>query len=235
LIKPHGLDRDQRWVEAVGLYQQALIEVAAAAQLAPPQQLDAVVFKLDLERRRSRALAEDTVGALAPGGQRPGVAVPPPRLLPMERARLLRQKLMAVRAATGSVPEPLRSATLTALAGALRDAERGAAARDPRAPAASEVRLLLCAMRAVAGDRNAARLQLAQVSAADRSDPARALALGACQAALGYRDDALASLAVATNRLGPSSRFLPGPSREIQSANDWDPLRRDPRFLRIFR
>ena len=214
-------DRDLQWAEAVGLYQQALIELAAAAQLKPPQQLEAAAFKLDLERRRSRALAEDAAGPPASAAPRPAGGSPsPPRLQPVERARLLRQKMMAVRAATGSTPDALRSATLAALTGA---------------PPAPEVRLLLCATLGVSGARAAARQHLAGVSAAERSDPARALMLATCQAALGYRDDALASLSVAVNRLGPSSKFLPGPSREIQSGNDWDPLRRDPRFLRLFR
>jgi hypothetical protein len=228
-------DRDQQWAEAVGLYQQALIELAAAAQLKPPQQLETAAFKVDLERRRSRALAEDTAAPSSSGARSSGAGASSPRLLPLERGRLLRQKLMAVRAATGSTPEALRSATQGALTRALQDAEHGAAARDPRQPAAPEVRLLLCATLAVSGDRAGARLQLAALGAVERSDPARALTLAACQAALGYRDDALASLAVAVNRLGPSSKFLPGPSREIQSYNDWDPLRRDPRFLRLFR
>lgn len=228
-------DRDQRWVEAVGLYQQALIEVGAAAQLAPPQQLDQVAFKIELERRRSRALAEDAAAESNAARRPPGSATPPVRLLPMERARLLRQKLMAVRATVGSTPAALRASALAALTRVLQEAERDGGARDPAAPSAAEARMLMCATLAAAGDREAARAELARVRPDDRIDPARALPLAACQAALGWRDDALGSLAVAVARLGPSSRFLPGPSREIQSANDWDTLRTDPRFARLFR
>jgi len=236
-------DREQRWVEAVGLYQQTLLEVTAAAQALPPQQLDRVAFKIDLERRRSRALAEDAATELAAGAARRGPgsvaagvsATRGGRLLPMEKARLLRHKLMAVRAATGAAPAGLRIVTMNALAQALRESERGAAAHDPAPPSASEVRMLGCATLAAAGDGPAARAELARVRPEDRTDPVRALSLAACQAALGYRDDALGSLAVALGRLGPSSRFLPGPTREIESANDWDTLRTDPRFIRLFR
>ena len=97
------------------------------------------------------------------------------------------------------------------------------------------MRLLLCATRAAGGDEKGARLELAHVSRADRSDPTRALAMATCQAALRQNEDALASLAVAVYRLAPSSRFLPAQTRELQIANDWDPFRADPRFERIFR
>ena len=243
-------DRAHRWVEAMGLYQQALLEVTAAAQSLPPRQLERVAFKIDIERRRSRALAEDAAADLASGAAAPRGLRPPSlspsigagasaarggRLLPMERARLLRHKLMAVRAATGAAPAGLRAATLNALAHAVREGERGAATHDQASPSASEAHMLRCATLAAAGDSAAARAELARVRPDDRTDPARALSLAACQAALGYRDDALGSLAVALGRLGPSSRFLPGPSREIESANDWDTLRTDPRFIRLFR
>jgi hypothetical protein len=97
------------------------------------------------------------------------------------------------------------------------------------------VRLLLCATRAAAGDRSGARLELAHVPRASREDPAHAVALAACQAALGYDDEALGSLAVAVLRLGPSTRLLPAQTRDLRQANDWDVLRGDPRFERLFR
>lgn len=237
-------DRAQQWVEAAGAYQQALLEATAAPGLAAPARLEAVTFKIDLERRRSRALAEDEAARQwSATRQRTGPPTDPPaRLLPLERARLLRLKMMAVRAATGITPGPLRTATLSALARALVDAESGATTQDSTgnrladrsAPPLAEIRLLSCATLGASGDRAAARQQLGLVAPADRGDPARALSLAACQVALGYRDDALASLAVTLNRFGPASRFVPGPARELQTANDWDPLRPDPRFARLF-
>lgn len=233
-------DRAQQWVQAAGAYQQALLEATAAPGISAPARLEAITFKLDLERRRSRALAEDEAArhwTEARRGTGPPTG-PPARLLPLERARLLRLKMMTVRAATGVTAAPLRTATLSALARALVDAESRVTSQgttdDRAAPPLAEVRLLSCATLGASGDRATALQQLGLVAPADRGDPARALSLAACQIALGYRDDALASLAVALNRLGPSSRFLPGPGRELQSANDWDPLRPDPRFARLF-
>ena len=229
-------DRDQRWVEAVAFYQQAVIDVGAAAETAPPQTVEYAAFKVELERRRSRALAEDAAAESPTMRRPPGSQTGPARLPPIDRARLLRHKLMAVRAATGAAPASLRAATLAALTRAREDAERADSGRAPGSPsAAAEARMLACATLAVTGDPAAARAELARVRPEDRSDPARALPLAACQAALGWRDDALGSLAVAVGRLGPSSRFLPGASREIQTANDWDTLRSDPRFARLFR
>jgi hypothetical protein len=237
-----AMDRDQRWAEAAGLYQQALIEIGAAIRFSTSAIWEQAAFKIDLERRRSRALAQVQVRAWSderlPPGQRPGTAS---QATPaVERARLLRSKLMAVRSGTGSVPPGLVSATLLALDQALRQARAGdsnksdAVRASPRAGGDPEIRLLLCATRAAAGDRMGARLELAHVAQMDRLDPARSLALGACQAALGHDDDALGSLAVAIDRLGPSQRFLPEQTRELESSNDWDPLRADPRFHRIF-
>ncbi len=246
------MDRDQRWAEAAGQYQQALIEIGAAVRFAPTPLLEQAAFKIDAERRRSRTLAQ-TEGAESgseptPGPTRgkPATAGGPAPMPALDRARLLRSKLMAVRSATGLVPAALVTETLVALGQALRQSNPrpdptgsvpnvGAPSRPQPRGGDPEIRLLLCATRAVGGDRTGARLEQAHVSQSDRFDPTRALALAACQAALGYNDQALASLAVVVSRLGPSPRFLPGQSRELQSANDWDPFRDDPRFERLFR
>lgn len=266
------MDSEQRWLEASGCYQQALVEIAATHRLhspplpssvssGPPSAapaLEAIAFKIDLERRHSRALVEGPSAAVGISG----VGAPPParpspapgRLSALERGRLLRMKVMAARSATGAVPEGLVSATLRALRRALResavtsprtdpsdseDAESGNAPNDavpsPRGTGGDpEIRLLLCATRAVNGDRRGARLELAHVTASDREDPRHALALAFCQAALGHDEDALGSLAVAVDRLGPSLRFVPSQARDLESSNDWDRLRADPRFQRIF-
>lgn len=267
-----AMDAQQHWSEAAGLYQQALVEVGAAVRLDSDRIWEQATFKIDLERRRSQVLARAGSGSWGPGadrrigGLRGGATS---ALTAIDRGRLLRLKLMSVRAATGAIPGGLLSATVGAFQTALRHQRTAAktgvdAALRPRArPAANapavsprlrlepeggvqpeggqqyggdpEVRLLLCATRAVAGDRVGARLELAHVAEADRSDPTWALVMAACQAALGYEEPALAALAVAVYRLGPSSRFLPDQTRELQTANDWDVLRLDARFDRIFR
>jgi hypothetical protein len=238
-----AMDGDQRWAEAVGLYQQALIEIGAAVRFSTTAIWEPAAFKVDIERRRSRVLAQARIRAWGdePASQGPRTGAPPQPMPALERARLLRAKLMVVRSGLGSVPPGLVSTTLVALDQALRESESNAAKKSDRLSGSRpiggdpEIRLLLCATRAAAGDRMGARLELAHVTRWDRSDPARALALATCQAALGHNDDALASLAVAIDRLGPSPRFLPEQTRELQSSNDWDPLRGDPRFGRLFR
>jgi hypothetical protein len=234
------LDGDQRWAEASALYQQALIEIGDASRLTSTPFLERAAFKIDLERQRARALAHDAAarngGVVGTAARSEKHGPSAARLPARDRARMLRLKLMLVRSTTGAVPGELVSATLGALIQALRQAEQEQPRTKDMAPVRGgdpEVRLLLCATRAVAGDRIAARLELAHVSRANRTDPARALALAACQAALRYDDDALASLAVAVYRLGPS-RLLPQQTLELAGSNDWDTLRADPRFDRLF-
>ncbi|MEO8214709.1 MAG: hypothetical protein ABI560_16020 [Myxococcales bacterium] len=276
-LRAIAMDAEQRWSQAAGLYQQALIEVGATVRFDSDLLWEQATFKIDLERRRSQVLARAGGESWGHGGDR-RIGAPrggaTPGLTAIERGRLLRLKLMSVRAATGTVPGGLLSATVGALQTALRQprtaaetaidvaprprlqSAANAAAPSPAAPSPRmrlepeggarpeggrrrggdpEVRLLLCATRAIAGDRLGARLELAHVAEADRSDPMRALVMATCQAALGYREPALGSLAVAVHRLGPSSRFLPDQTRELQTANDWDVLRLAPLFDRIFR
>lgn len=261
-----ALDREQRWSEAAALYQQALTEVASTIKVEPSPLWERATFKIDTERRRSQVLAHDSAASNARGADRRPMAAPWPtrgagggaRLSLVERGRLLRLKMMSVRAATGAVPTELFRAAIHAFNGAIGAARVGSVtattqgASPPRLASVRhgsetvsppresrggdpEVRLLLCAARAAGGDRAGARLELAHVAERDRSDPARALALAACQGALRQDDQALASLAVAVYRLGPSSRFLPGQTRELQSSNDWDVLRADARFDLLFR
>lgn len=226
------LDGQQQWFEAAATYQRALIEVGHAAGLDDAPWWEDAAFKIDLERRRSQTLARAAGRLAATRGA-------PPSNQHLDRGRLLRLKLMSIRAATGGVPTGLASATIAGLSAALpgpAPAKSTPAGNPPNDGDNPDVRLLLCATRAVLGDRAGARLELAHVRHATRtSAPLHALALATCQVALGDHDDALGSLAVGVYRLGPSSRFLPGQTRELQIADDWDPLRRDPRFERIFR
>ncbi len=96
-----------------------------------------------------------------------------------EDGRLLRDKLMATRAALGRLPAELFARTRARLRQAI----------DPDAPPArnAEVQLWLCATEAVGADGGAARLARAAVPEAARADVANAVALAACDAAL--RDD----------------------------------------------
>jgi hypothetical protein len=70
-------------------------------------------------------------------------------------------------------------------------------------------------------------------------EPAHALSLAACFAALGRREEALGALAAAvavqTSRPGVWSSGESGPERDLHLANDWDILRRDSRFESLFR
>lgn len=239
-----AMDRDQRWSEAAGLYQQALAEIGRAFRLASTPLVERAATKIEVERRRSQTLAVATSTASRSLG--PAVQAPAPRVSALERGRLLRLKLMAVRAGTGVVPADLVLATLRSLEQAERTFEARALtekrppgqAHDPhRLGGDPEIRLLQCAARATAGDRGAARIVLAHVAHADRTDPARALGMAICAAALGRDDEAMASLAVVLDKLGASSRagLLPlGQTTELYSDNDWDSLRGNPRFERLF-
>jgi len=107
---------------------------------------------------------------------------------------------------------------------------------DPARPTAlAEVRLLMCATRAAGGDRPAARLQLAHVTGAERDDPSNALSLAICQAALGDLPAALTRLESFVQRQPIEQRIDPFALRDLYLANDWDRLRGDPRFERLFR
>src|SRR5437016_1112945 len=61
-------------------------------------------------------------------------------------------------------------------------------------PVQTEAHLLLCATHAAAGARQAARLSLARVTTEQRQEPANALAMAVCAAALGDQPRALAYL-----------------------------------------
>lgn len=228
-----AMDAQQRWREAADLYALAMIELGRAVSLDDRAPWGRAAEKVDLERRRAQVLARDT-GASRPGdpqGQwsdrRPHAAAASARLAPLELGRLLRLKLMTIRAATGVAPSNLVGATVEAL--------NRVPSKGELAGGALEARLLLCATRAAAGDRLGARRELDHVSPRDLNHPGHALAAATCQAALGDTDDALASLAVGVYRLGPASRFLPEQTRELQGENDWDVIRDDPRFERLFR
>jgi hypothetical protein len=220
-------DRDQRWADAAGLYQQAIADWSAERRRAPSAALDRAISKADRERQRSQMLA-----GLQSQRDHDRLLSASNRGLSLERARIYRTKLMVVRAYTGAVPGALYARTRDELEDALRAAATESAAA--RAPAETEIRLLLCATRAAGGDRDAARLELAHVGGADRDDPGNALAMAICRAALGQLPEALALLETYIQRQPPDQRLDPFVLRDVYLANDWDRLRGDPRFERLF-
>ena len=230
-------DAELRWDDARLLYRQAADEWTASAHTHPSRALESAIAKAEHEASLSQTLA---------GYQRLGT--PSLERLPaearrvflqrraLEVGRLLRAKLMATRAVLGRVPPELYARTRARLeeardAGApIHAAQNGSDGSDE---SDAETQLLLCATYAIGGDAAAARLARAHVRSAARVDPANAVARGACAAALGEADAALAALESFVLRpLIPRNDIV---LRDVYLANDWDHLRGDPRFESLFR
>jgi hypothetical protein len=214
-------DQEEKWLEASNLYQQAIAEWSGEQRIHPSPLLERAIQKAERERQRSQMLAN-----LQP--LRPDQPAAVNRALNLEQARLHRTKLMVVRAYTGTVPQRLYARTRDAFGVALRTT-------DVSKPAAQgEVHLFLCATHAAAGRMAPARLALAHVPRAQREDPANALAMGICAAALGDLARALAHLEAHILRQGGDQRMDPFSLRDLFLANDWDRLRGNPRFESLF-
>jgi len=214
-----ALDAEERWPEAAAQYQQAVVEWSEALRLHPSPALERAVQKAEREHQRSLLLAS-TLPAR-------GRFEPSARFNPLEEGRLLRAKLMVVRAARGRAPPDLVARAVAAFEEVLR------AAGPQRAGLETEARLLLCATRAAAGDRAAARLERARVTTAERHDLDNALPLAVCAAALGEDDEAMARLEIYVQRPAPHP-LDPYTLRDLYLANDWDRLRGQPRFETLF-
>jgi hypothetical protein len=214
-------DREQQWAEAAALYQQAVSEWSAVQRMGNSPGLERAMQKAERERQRSQLLA-----TLQPARARPDVMSG--RMSPLDQARLYRTKLMVVRAYTGAVPAGLYARARASFEEALRPAPGARADND------AEIRLLLCATHAAAGDARAARLARARVREADRELPGNALAMAVCAAALGEDDQALAHLElfVLQRQSHPADTYT---LRDLYVANDWDRLRGTPRFETLFR
>jgi hypothetical protein len=215
------LDADQRWSEAAAVYQEAVGEWTEAMQRRPSPALERAVQKAERERQRSSLLASTR----PPRGRFEALRAP---VNPLEEGRLLRAKLMVVRAAHGLAPPDLAARARDAFEEALR------ASGAPRPSLEAEIRLQLCATRAATGDRAGARLERAHVTSAERRDLENALPLAVCAAALGEDDDALALLETYLLRPAPHPTD-PFTLRDLYLANDWDRLRGKPRFESLFR
>jgi hypothetical protein len=222
-------DADLRWDDARELYRQAADAWTAIARTRPSRPLESAIAKAERELLTSQALS-----TRARAGSGPPLSHLPAearraflRRQSLEEARLLRAKMMAVRAALGRLPADLYARTRARL-----ETARDAAAQGRDGPDA-EVALQLCATYAVGGDRAAARAARAQVSAAQRADPATALPRAACAAALGETDAALAALE--SYVLRPPVPRPDSVLRDVYLSNDWDHLRGNPRFESLFR
>jgi hypothetical protein len=217
-------DADGRWEDARLLYRRAADEWTAEAVRQPSPALDLAVAKAEREAGRSEELA---VRAKNSGF---GSRVPEPLREPFRRrqateeGRLLREKMMATRAALGRLSPFLFARARARLREAI----------DPGAPPGrnAQIELWLCATQAVGGDPAAARLARAAVPDAARAESANAVALAACDTALHDDEAALRALESFVLRLPP-----PRPAellRDLSLANDWDRLRGTRRFDSLF-
>jgi len=209
-------DGRQRWTEAATLYQQAILEWSAESRARPSPALDRALQKAERERQRSVTLANLEL-------PRPPQPDAVSRAMAVERARLLRTKVMVVRANLGAVPEPLYARTRAALEETLRVTDGQPSTNQ------TEAELLLCATHAAADATGAARLALARVPTEQRQDPTNALAMAVCASALGDQASALAYLESHLRQ-----RIDSFTQRELYLANDWDRLRGQPRFEALF-
>jgi len=217
-------DADGRWEDAHALYRRAADEWTAQAVSRPSPGLDLAVAKAEREAVRSEELAVRAKNASF------GSRIPEPLREPFRRrqateeGRLLREKLMATRAALGRLSPALFARARARLREAI----------DPDGPPArnAQVQLWLCATEAVGGDPAAARLARAAVPDAARAESGNALPLAACDAALHEDEAALRVLENFVLRLPP-----PRPAeqlRDLSLANDWDRLRGTRRFESLF-
>lgn len=217
-------DAAARWDDARVLYRRAAENWAARARRQPSPALDLAVAKAEREATRSEELAVRARNA-AFGGRIPeNLRDVFRRRQAFEDGRLLRDKVMATRAALGQLPPELFA----------RARDRLRDAIDPEAPPArnAEVQLWLCALEAAGGDPAAARLARAAVPESARADTANAVALAGCAAALHEDEAALRALEGYVLRLP-----LPRPAdllRDLSLWNDWDRLRGSRRFESLF-
>jgi len=236
-------DAEQRWSDAEALYREAVVEWAAAGRKEPTRALELAIAKAERERQRSQRLAIYARSAAQRALQRGALR----RDQALDEGRLLRGKLMAARAVSGAVSPALYGHTRARLEDALRghgtpgteDREAAAAPTESRAaqpappPHGAEIGLLLCALRAIGGEPEAARLARAHVTEAERADPANTLGLAVCAAALDEKDAVLRTLELYVLHPGPGHPDR-ATLRDVYLWNDWDRLRGDPRFESLF-
>jgi hypothetical protein len=222
-------DGEQRWADAAALYREAVNEWTSASRLQPSRALELAAMKAERERQRSQLLASRvrmTTGNSSRFGRDPFSR----RADALDEARLLRAKLLTVRAVLERAPPALFAHARDRLREALR---AGAGGTASRMGGDGEIHLLLCSTYAAGGEIEAARLERAHLTEAERADPVNAVPLAECAAALGESRAAIAELEVLALHPGPGriDRFA---LRDIYLYNDWDRLRGDPRFESLF-
>jgi hypothetical protein len=224
-------DAEMRWTDAEALYREAGAEWSATARIRPSRALELAVAKAERERQRSQLLAS----LARSNANRPPTDDAARRGDALGEGRLLRAKLMAVRAFLARVPPALYSRTRDRLQDALRAvAGTEGTAAGPTHATVADIHLMLCATYAVGGEPAAARLERAQVGEPERADATLDVSMAACDAALGDRESALSRLEILALHPGPGRADRLG-LRDVYIANDWDRLRDDPRFERLFR
>jgi hypothetical protein len=226
-------DAAERWDAAQLLYRQAADAWLLLERTRPSRALDLAISKAEHEALASQTLAirgRETAPPVGGAAGREPVSPSLRRDRALSRARLLRGKVMAVRAVQRALP--------AGLWGHARDELEGARATDAR-PAGGQtgdantaVDLELCALDAIAGRLDSARASLDQVADSARDDPATLVPLAACAAALGDGAGAIAALERFTEGApaGTPDRVL----RDVYLSNDWDRLRGDQRFETLF-
>ena len=224
-------DGEQRWADAAALYREAVNEWTSASRLQPSRALELAAMKAERERQRSQLLASRvrlTTGGASRFGRDPFSR----RAEALDEARLLRAKLLTVRAVLERAPPALFAHTRDRLREALR-AGAGAGGAAGHIGGDGEIHLLLCSTYAAGGEIEAARLERAHVTEAERADPVNSVSLAECAAALGETRAALGELEALALHPGPGriDRFA---LRDIYLYNDWDRLRGDPRFETLF-
>ena len=228
-LRAAAADAEGRWDDARVLYRQAADAWTAIAHTRPSRALDLAVAKAEHEAMASQALAFRTRNPGGISGHLPEAARRTyRRRQALEDARLLRDKLMATRAARGQVAPLLYARTRARLAEARDNAEPGDSGD-------AEIALLMCATEAVGGDLAAAGADRARALPRPgvEEDPDETIAAAACAAALGRSDAALTALERFV--LGSPLPRADAALREVYLANDWDHLRGTPRFETLFR
>jgi hypothetical protein len=231
-------DGEQRWADAAALYREAVNEWTSAGRLQPSRALELAAMKAERERQRSQLLASrvrltkvDEQARVVTGiSSRFGRDPFSRRADALDEARLLRAKLLTVRAVLERAPPALYAHARDRLREALHAGAGGAASRMG---GDGEIHLLLCSTYAAGGEIEAARLERAHLTEAERADPVNAVPLAECAAALGESRTAIAELEVLALHPGPGriDRFA---LRDVYLYNDWDRLRGDPRFESLF-
>lgn len=217
-------DAREDWSAALGLYARAAAVLIDGEDRSSTPARRLTLDKLDQERRASLRLLELC------GGGRPCAATEGG---PLEAGRLLRRKVVLI----ANRGEPLPLAVAEHARFLLRRVAEISEREKEHGLAAETAALERCALEAAVGDRTRARHVLATVPRASRALPALAPSMAACRAALGENQEAVRLLLTAFGELPPPSdegSALGNAWRDVYLLDDWQALRGDPAFERLF-